>query len=102
MRGVRSCRSRLLSGLRRGVRRLLGHRVDQLHELFQTGGWDDDGVAPAADVLGDPEEAATWIFLEGEHERLPFDLKLFRADGVFVDRGARSRAAGKPARRRTV
>ena len=63
----------------------LHHFVHELFELGQTGGGNNDGVAPSANDLRDAEEAAARIFLEGNYERFAFDLNLVRLDGFFRD-----------------
>ena len=50
------------------------HFFEELFEILQTGGRDDDGVAPTADVFGDAQEPAARIFLEREDEGLALDL----------------------------
>jgi hypothetical protein len=71
--------------LRNFVRRF-HHVFEELFEILQTGGRDDDGVAPPADVLGDAQEPAARIFLERENEGLALNLNLLALQGVFLNR----------------
>jgi len=52
----------------------------------KTGGRDDDGVAPPADILGDAQEPAARIFLECKDKGLALDLNLLALQGVFLNR----------------
>src|SRR3977135_3874060 len=62
--------------LRRNLGGGLHHVVHKPFEILQAGGRDDDGVAAAADVFGDSQEAPARIFLQGKNERLALDLDL--------------------------
>src|SRR5580700_5652231 len=50
--------------LRRNFVRCLDHFVHELFEFCKPGRGDDNGVAPAADVLSDAKEPPARIFLE--------------------------------------
>src|ERR1700690_3173984 len=68
---------RALPSLWRQLGRRLHHFIKQLFEIFQPGGRHNDGIATAADVLGDAQKPAPGIFLEREDEGLAFNLNLF-------------------------
>jgi hypothetical protein len=69
--------------LGRSFRGGAGHFVEDAFEIFQTSCRDDDGVAPAINVFGDPEKTAARIFLQSENESLAFDLNFVAAQRVF-------------------
>ena len=55
-------------------------------EVVQARCGNDDGVAPSANVFGDPQEPASGIFFEGEQKGLALDLEFVGPHSVFVDR----------------
>src|ERR1035437_6286579 len=83
LRGLVGLVSGLLFGRNR-VRRL-HHFIHQLLELGEAGRGDDDGVAPAADVLRDAEKAPARIFLERKYKVFPLDLDFSAFERVFDD-----------------
>ena len=62
------------------------HFFEQLAKILQTRGRNDDGVAPAANVFGDAQKTAAWIFLERENKRLALNLDCVRLERVLVGR----------------
>ena len=66
--------------------RCFHHFFEELFEILQTGGRDDDGVASSADVFGDAQEPAARIFLEREDERLALNLNLPGFQRVLLNR----------------
>ena len=50
--------------------------VDELGKVRESGARDDDRVAAALRLLGDPDEPATVIFLHLDAKVFPLDLKL--------------------------
>ena len=70
--------------LRRNFIRRLHHFFQQLFEIRQAGGGNDDGVAPSADILGDAQEPSARIFLEREDKGFALNLQLLGLERVFV------------------
>jgi hypothetical protein len=72
---------------RRGrFRRHFYHFIQQLLEIFQARGRNDNCVATPAHIFRDAKEAAANIFFQGEHKCFAFDLDLVCLQSVFVDR----------------
>ncbi len=61
----------------------LDHFIQQVAEILEARGWDNDRVAPPADILGNSEKTAARIFLQSEDERFPLDLNFLRLNGVL-------------------
>jgi len=62
-------------GAGRGIR--FNNLLEDLAEIRQPGGGNDNGISPATDILGDLEETASGILLEIEKKDLPLNLNFF-------------------------
>src|SRR6267142_2411427 len=98
----RNLQSQSLGGLRRCLRRGLHHVVHELLEIFQPGGGNDNGIAPAADILRNPQKTAARIFFQGEHKSFPLDLDLVRLESLFINRWFGSSVRTAAVRRLTL
>jgi hypothetical protein len=67
-----------LLGFGRQLGRGLDHFFQDFAEFLQASRGYDHIVTASIDVLGNAQEAAPRIFLQGENKGLPFDLNLFR------------------------
>src|SRR5579863_4952345 len=50
--------------------------VERISKLFEARGRDDNGIAVAGNLLGDPQECPPGILLQNKGDLLLFDLKL--------------------------
>jgi hypothetical protein len=73
--------------LRRNFFRRPDHFVNEFLELQESGGGDDNGVAPPANILGDAEKSPAGILLEGKNEIFPFNLNFAAFKRVLYNRG---------------
>ena len=64
----------------------LHHFVHEFFEIGQAGGGDDDGVAASAHVFGDAQKPSARIFLQGEDEKLSFNLDFGAFERVFLNK----------------
>ena len=78
--------------LNRDFRAGFHHCIDNLFEIFEAGGRNDNVIATTIDIFRDTEEATARIFLQRKYERLAFDLNFFRLERVLLDRRLRRHA----------
>lgn len=88
--------------LQRGFRGGLGHLGEDVSELFQAGGRNDDGLVTSSDVFRNSQETASRIFFQGEQKRFAFYLDFFGFEGVFAWSRTRPLSAGETTGRTVI